>query len=187
MHKATLTSKGQITIPKEVREFLDVSAGDTLDFNFVFSFKENDIPKVEIKKADDRIKCPVCDGKGMFKKYGLRCFVCDYSGRFNREQWLAPLFLAGRRYGVDISMINEGNNLVPTLKLRSKIYTEELLIQVQDQLQMILIEDHAPRSISDPSKYMIPSDYELNNLLELLHSEEAKSVVKGWFRGDRTI
>lgn len=32
MSVATLTSKGQTTIPKEVREFLGLNAGDKLDF-----------------------------------------------------------------------------------------------------------------------------------------------------------
>lgn len=32
MPAATITSKGQVTIPKEVRDALQVSAGDVLDF-----------------------------------------------------------------------------------------------------------------------------------------------------------
>lgn len=32
MTTATLTSKGQITVPKEVRQFLSLHAGDKLDF-----------------------------------------------------------------------------------------------------------------------------------------------------------
>ena len=32
MPEATITSKGQITVPKEVREALNVQAGDVLDF-----------------------------------------------------------------------------------------------------------------------------------------------------------
>jgi len=32
MPEATITSKGQITVPKEIREALGVQAGDVLDF-----------------------------------------------------------------------------------------------------------------------------------------------------------
>jgi AbrB family looped-hinge helix DNA binding protein len=32
MPTATVTSKGQVTIPKQIREFLKVKAGDQLDF-----------------------------------------------------------------------------------------------------------------------------------------------------------
>lgn len=32
MTAATLTSKGQITVPKEVRQFLSLNTGDKLDF-----------------------------------------------------------------------------------------------------------------------------------------------------------
>lgn len=32
LHKATITSKGQVTIPKEIRKFLSLSPGDEIDF-----------------------------------------------------------------------------------------------------------------------------------------------------------
>jgi AbrB family looped-hinge helix DNA binding protein len=32
MRSSTLTSKGQVTLPKEIREFLKVKSGDLIDF-----------------------------------------------------------------------------------------------------------------------------------------------------------
>lgn len=32
LRKATMTSKGQVTIPKEIRNFLNLAPGDKIDF-----------------------------------------------------------------------------------------------------------------------------------------------------------
>ena len=58
MPKATLTTKGQITIPKEVRERLGVDAGDRLEF----VEQERGVYKVVAATRDVR------DLKGMIPK-----------------------------------------------------------------------------------------------------------------------
>lgn len=48
MYRSTVTSKGQITIPKEVRDQLNLQTGDTL----IFKLLENTRPKFVIEKDD---------------------------------------------------------------------------------------------------------------------------------------
>jgi len=57
MPSATLTSKGQITLPKEVREILGVSTGDQIEFVI------NDRREVSVRSA----KGDVRELRGMLK------------------------------------------------------------------------------------------------------------------------
>jgi len=62
MPTATLTSKGQMVIPKPIREFLDIHPGDRLDF----VIRENN--RVEIKPASSDIR----ELKGLLYRRGRK-------------------------------------------------------------------------------------------------------------------
>lgn len=63
MPTATLTSKGQTTIPREVREFLRVKSGDKLEFKI-----NADDNSVSLKA----VNLHVSDLKGILKRDGMR-------------------------------------------------------------------------------------------------------------------
>jgi len=63
MPTATLTSKGQTTIPREVREFLKLRPGDKLEFTI-----NPGSNTVTMKAAN----IPVTDLKGLLKREGMK-------------------------------------------------------------------------------------------------------------------
>ena len=63
MPTATMTTKGQMTIPREVREFLKIGTGDRLEF------KINPEDKTVIIKAAN---LDVADLKGVLKRDGMK-------------------------------------------------------------------------------------------------------------------
>ena len=63
MPAATLTSKGQTTIPLEVREFLKLKSGDRLEFKF-----NADGKTVTLRPAN----IPISDLKGLLKRDGMK-------------------------------------------------------------------------------------------------------------------
>jgi AbrB family looped-hinge helix DNA binding protein len=62
MPTATLTSKGQLTLPRQVREHLKVDTGDTVDFVI------GDDGEVRVRAGD----VDVADLKGLLKQPGRR-------------------------------------------------------------------------------------------------------------------
>jgi AbrB family looped-hinge helix DNA binding protein len=68
MPTATLTSKGQTTIPREVREFLKLKAGDKLEFKL-----NPDESTVTLKAAN----IDVLSLKGMLKSKGMKPYNPD--------------------------------------------------------------------------------------------------------------
>lgn len=68
MPTATMTSKGQTTIPREVREFLKLKAGDKLEFRL-----KPDGQTVEIKAANIDVSAL----KGILKSEGMKPYNPD--------------------------------------------------------------------------------------------------------------
>lgn len=66
-----MTVKGQITIPKTIRDWLSVTSSDSIEFNMV----RNGV--VEMKKHT-MVSCPFCDGSGA--RHDEPCKVCEGEG-----------------------------------------------------------------------------------------------------------
>lgn len=190
MFKATMTSKGQLTVPKEIREHLDLHTGDSVIFKV-----NGDI--VSFEKDYEVIECPVCKGFGSYNINNLPCFICDQTMYINSKQsaWQIISRIKSIKYGVSISVIQQelGPNGelilrdIPKVKLFSNKYLDVLLDIASDFIQMKFIEEFAPRSLVDPAKFMIPSDEVLSEILNLLKRDTAKEEVSKWFRNERTI
>ncbi|MED3574213.1 AbrB/MazE/SpoVT family DNA-binding domain-containing protein [Cytobacillus praedii] len=188
MVKASVTSKGQITIPKEIRDFLELKDGNS---TVKFNIKDPSAKVVMMEKVENKIDCPICKGQGVFHMYDLPCFVCNQTGTIDAEiPALRLLVEIPRNYKVGISIIqqeidNEGKfyyKTIPEVQINSTQYNDSILEMVHDYFQMKLINEHAPRSIQDPKNFMIPSDVVLKDILKLLKTEESKEIVRSWFR-----
>lgn len=196
MYKSKMTSKGQLTVPKEIRDMLELSAGNEVVFKV-----EGDIVLFEKKYENVDVDCPVCKGSGEFNINNQACFFCDRSGQINAADsiWklLANIMSTSLKYGISVSVIDhelgDGHQIhrrvFPKITLgnRSNQYSDQLLDIAQDYLQMKIIEDEAPRSLQNPELFMQPIDSELNEILDLLKSDESKNQVTEWFRGERNV
>lgn len=78
MIKSTVTSKGQVTIPKVVRDYLGLMTGDIL------LFKLHPGGEVLIVNERKMIVCPVCNGSGQVEE--IECVVCNSSGALPLER-----------------------------------------------------------------------------------------------------
>jgi len=64
MPQATLTSKGQVTVPREVRELLHLKAGDKIDFTII---SDDEILLMPVtRRVDEVFGClhAIAGGKG---------------------------------------------------------------------------------------------------------------------------
>lgn len=184
MMKSTLTSKGQITLPKEIRDHLKLMIGDGLVFRI------NEINgAVSVEKDIECVECPVCRGYGSFNYNGLPCFVCDQTQFVSaRKSVLEEIFaMKGIKYGVSVQVksqefIDGGIKLlsIPKVTLTSNKYINPLLDIAHDYYQMKFI-DECVRREDDRRKYLIPSEVVLEEILSLLKRESAQYIVRKWF------
>ncbi|MFY0519264.1 AbrB/MazE/SpoVT family DNA-binding domain-containing protein [Lysinibacillus sp. UGB7] len=188
MYKASLTSKGQLTIPKEIRDFLELEMGDEV----LFSITDIENKTILFEKVGKQVLCPACNGTGNFIDFNLPCFLCDQTKYITKDKRiLNPLLLhtlAKNKVTLTIKtqdtspengfMINE----IPKITLFSNIYPEKILSWVQDLLQLDLIRDYAPKRPTNPDEFMFPSNTALNNILDLLVTDAAKQQVRSWFK-----
>lgn len=184
-NESSRLSRNQITIPLKIRNELRVTADDTIIFDYDDS-KEN----VYFKKKLDTLTCPVCNRKGL-KEH--TCIVCRDKGVVEKEfvmDEIAKVLRIGRKYGVAFVLNStefDEDIVFPKISVRGKSYPQELLDKFEDYYQLRIIEDFAPKSISNPDKFMNPTDVLLDEILSLLRTKEAKDTVFSWFRYERNV
>lgn len=187
--KATVTSKRQITIPKEICEYLDIREGDKI----TFTNEENKII-FDIEKE----KCFACLGIKLIGKN--ECFVCGGDGKLFKgtstdlSRVITEISKASLKYKINFRYSTQEvkNGIfsykeIPTITLESINYPENELFRIQDEVQKIAIETFAPKSIQNPQLFCVPSDSMLDIILDTLITKEAKDEVYKWFRYERTI
>ncbi len=192
MSKVKILSKSQITILEEILNELKLETDDYLTFSFVNE-------TIFLRKKGQTTPCCACNATGKFEGYGLPCFICDQTAYIEKHEEGILFFLLFknkfRKYNVGHSLlqheVKESGIIsyfkVPKLVFRSNVYPVELLNKVQDKLQMILVEEYVPKSLSDSSKFMIPNDVALNEMLDFFTTVEAKKIVNDWFRLNRIV
>lgn len=187
MVKSTVTSKWQITVPFEIRNFLELEKGDSLLFDII----DVDNKIVHVTKENSHIECPVCVGRGMFEEFNLPCFVCDQKGYITEKIDMVPFIfsIANKQYKVGVGFYQEELKdkvfkmfFIPQILLTSSIYPKPLLVKIQDVLQTMVIKETVLAKLYGPIKPNLSSDAFLEEILELLISEEAKMEIKHWLQ-----
>lgn len=204
MFKAAVTSKGQITIPKEVRDYLELEKGSIVNFSLQNANGEKNVLMIKDYVYEE---CSVCKGKGKINE--SMCIVCRGNGEIKKGSLIMEeiLFLmqVGRAYGISVlllqdeyskTMLAQQENLdthatklktrttdYPIIRLTGAVnkYSQETILIFNDYYQKGIIREFSPRSTSNPNKFMIPSDIILDEILNLLFTSEAKEEVTGWF------
>ncbi len=170
MSEATITSKGQITIPKDVRDKLSLHTGDVVVFTVV------DGEAIMTKREQP---CPICGGSGRLE--GLECFICEGKGFCSKhDRILVEILNKARAYGMRVQV--ENNGALPRVTFDSPSVPRHILDKYQDYCQMKIISEYSPRSPFDPGRFQIPSDDLLREILSYLKLDESKEKVRGWFR-----
>lgn len=81
---AKVLAKGSITIPQKIREYLNVSAGEQVDFQ-----RDPKTGMTWIEKHYDTIPCPLCHGTRLHLNH--ECIVCNEHGHIKLTYWLYEL------------------------------------------------------------------------------------------------
>lgn len=175
MIKSTVTSKRQITVPKEICEFLNINEGDKVIFKM-----ENNKIIFDVENEN----CFACNGIG--KIDNNECFVCQGEGRLPKAITKDILFIIGhigqytRKYKINYQF-SVPNDDFPSIKFKGESYDPNKLAVIQDKLQKMLIRKVVPKSIQNKNLLCIPSSKILKLILDTLVTETAKKEVSNWF------
>lgn len=165
-----ISSKGQVTIPKEVREHLKALPGDRL----VFKKKDGTI---FVEKYLELMTCPVCDGSGRLSSKFKPCFICKESGNLETDfSVLQSIPVWQKRYQIRTvcnfqSKVHESST-VPTLHFQSQTYTSEDLNQSRDFALLYLYKE-----LQDENQGFLTID-EYRHLQEQLSIPESRTYMR---------
>ncbi|MFS0558584.1 AbrB/MazE/SpoVT family DNA-binding domain-containing protein [Brevibacillus sp. 179-C9.3 HS] len=165
---ATITSKGQITIPQQVRELLSLNTGDSL--RFIINTSSN-----QITVEKEIIICPICKGT---KEIGnTPCFVCGETGIFEDSNSTFMFISQLHKYRIPTTVIwhEHKDGLLttrdfPLIQLFSNDYPQEVIDKFQDYLQAKAIMEYAAdRSIDKLGGV---------KLIEIFKTENARNHIE---------
>lgn len=177
---AKMSSKGQLTIPSTVRDILEVSEGDILEFDIT------DTGNITIRKKKD--KCKFCNGTGKIED--KTCFICDGIGESHTiEDISQKLMFNGAKYGIGLNIINVVNKdgnieflKIPeiTVNYNKFNYPEETLNEYTDGLTLLGLSNRGIKIINAESYENL--DKSLNNddvvlLNEVLSKLKSKRMI----------
>ena len=179
---AKMSSKGQVTIPSTVRDILNISDGNVLEFDVA----DNNI---SIRKKKD--KCKFCDGTGKIED--KICFICDGTGDwYSLEDISQKLIFNCSKYGIGlniINVINKDGNIeflkIPDISVNHNKfnYPEEIINECIDGLMMLNLSDRSIKTLNNNSyessnKYANEDIVLLDELLdELLKKLKSKRII----------
>lgn len=134
MLKSTITTKGQVTIPKEIREYLDLLVGDNLLFTINLG---GEVLIVNERKME---VCPVCGGDRRLRE--IECIVCNSRGTIPIERDSSVLQLMG----VPNRLKKQYNISLKPVFSKEMLLSEEYL-EVGEGLFFEIVSDKIPEDI----------------------------------------
>lgn len=137
---ASLSSKGQVTIPQSVRYFLHIDTGDKVEFLI-----DHDNECVHMYGPQRPSACLSCEGTGTLTQSKKECFLCLGTGMIPLDfKPMLRIALWRERYGLDITptlLVDEiftGGLYMPRIEITHATYAQEDLRRVNDSLLIYL-------------------------------------------------
>ncbi|MEX3624990.1 AbrB/MazE/SpoVT family DNA-binding domain-containing protein [Viridibacillus arvi] len=138
--KSTVTSKGQVTIPKKIRTFLKINERDKLKFSI-----DPTTRRVYLTNDNQVNICPLCEGEKLVD-LNQPCFICCEEGRIDLEVNPYSFFRVWfEKYLVSITYIqtNAKGNLQPNVEVIAPNYFEET-IRKSEVILLIWLLNQSP-------------------------------------------
>lgn len=177
IYPATLTSKGQITIPQKVRECLELNTGD------IISFKINkDSNVITLEKGVK--ECDICHGEKIIND--KTCFACEGKGTLDVSKSIFDYFDSLRKYDVYASLSYEEINnqkrmkrKIPLITLLNDSYPKDIIDKFKDKLQAIAIPEFCPTlKICNLKCEEDENNITQDELLNYFTTDESKEKIK---------
>ncbi|MEK4760985.1 type II toxin-antitoxin system PrlF family antitoxin [Viridibacillus sp. FSL E2-0187] len=134
--ESTVTSKGQVTIPKKIRTFLKIKEKDKLKFTIDLSTR-----RVYLTNDNQVNICPLCEGEKVVD-LNQPCFICCEEGRIDLEINPYSIFsIWFEKYLVSITYIQTIANgtLQPKVEVIAPNYREDTLHKAAGILALWLL------------------------------------------------
>lgn len=134
-----VSSKGQVVIPGKIRQKLEITTGDRIEF-----IVKNDV--VIMQKEHERV-CPVCKGSMLINQ--LECFLCEAAGMLNTNTTFLREIEKLIKYSISLNLFGDREEDLDgaisdfvKVKIHSIRYPAEAIEWYQEYLQAKVIEEH---------------------------------------------